>query len=110
MSGLVGIWHLDGRPAIAETLQPAMAAVAQYGGDDHAIWISGSVGFGAHLLRLAPESAGERLPLTRGNMTIVADVRLDNRAELFAALAVPAPEQSAVPDSELILRAYMHWG
>jgi asparagine synthase (glutamine-hydrolysing) len=110
MSGIVGIWHLDGRPVTAEILQPAMTAVAQYGGDDHGIWVSGSVGLGAQVLRLAPESASERLPLTRGDLTITADVRLDNRAELFVALGLPASERAGMPDSELVLRAYAQWG
>ncbi|HWZ94802.1 MAG TPA: asparagine synthase-related protein [Opitutaceae bacterium] len=110
MSGIVGTWQLDGRPVTAETLQPAMAAIAQYGGDDRDIWISGPVGLGAHVLRLEPESAGERLPLTRGELTITADVRLDNRAELFAALGIPASERAGLPDSDLILRAYAQWG
>lgn len=110
MSGIVGIWQLDGRPVTVETLQPAMAAIAQYGGDGRDIWISGPVGLGAHVLRLEPESAGEKLPLTRGELTIAADVRLDNRAELFAALGISASERAGLPDSDLILRAYAQWG
>lgn len=110
MSGIVGIRHLDGRPVTAESLSPAMAAVAQYGGDGHDIWLSGSTGLGAHVLRLAPESAGERLPLTSDGLTITADVRLDNRTELFATFGLPNPGRSSIPDSELILRAYARWG
>jgi asparagine synthase (glutamine-hydrolysing) len=45
-----------------------------------------------------------------GAFTIAADVRLDNRLELCAALAIDATEQTSLEDAALILRAYQHWG
>ena len=53
------------------------------------------------------ESLREHLPSTSadGTLTITADARIDNRAELIAALGVP----ETLTDSELILQAYAVW-
>ncbi len=44
------------------------------------------------------------------DLTVVADARLDNRAELADALGIAGPDKAGVQDSELILRAYERWG
>lgn len=49
------------------------------------------------------------LPCIDG-LTIAADVRLDNRAELCAELGLHAAEPEDRVDAELILRAYQRWG
>lgn len=41
---------------------------------------------------------------------IVADALLFERAELFAVLQLPTSAQSAISDTELILRAWLRWG
>ncbi len=41
------------------------------------------------------------------NIMIVSDVRLDNRAKLIKSLNI---RNTAITDSELIVRAYKHWG
>ena len=101
----------------AEDLRPAMEAVAQYGRDGSGVWLSAVaqpscpwVGFGHRLMRLTPESAHEQQPLTRDNLTITADARIDNRAELFAELSVPGSERSDMTDCELVLLAFRKWG
>ena len=45
-----------------------------------------------------------------GSFTIAADVRLDNRAELYAALAIGPDERATLDDAGLLLRAYLQWG
>lgn len=46
-------------------------------------------------------------PLTDGELTIVADARLDDRATLVATLC---PESGEESDEQLLLRAYRKWG
>jgi asparagine synthase (glutamine-hydrolysing) len=67
---------------------------------------------------LAVQAAGEGgathdthtlLPNLAG-LTIAADARLDNRAELCAALAIGPDERAALDDAGLLLRAYRQWG
>jgi asparagine synthase (glutamine-hydrolysing) len=64
------------------------------------------------MLRTTPESAHEVLPLVNKNSAtvIAADARIDNRAELLAALGLDALPHEMVADSQLILAAYEHWG
>jgi asparagine synthase (glutamine-hydrolysing) len=67
------------------------------------------VGLVHRLLQVTPESQSEQQPLTSagGRLVITADVRLDNRAELSAALGVA---DTTLPDPALILAAYQRWG
>ncbi|MDD2764281.1 MAG: asparagine synthase-related protein [Opitutaceae bacterium] len=109
MSAICGLLRLDGRPVTAENLRPAMEAVAQYGRDGSGVWTLGAVGFGHRLMRLTPESAHEQQPITRGNLTLTADARIDNRDELFAELSVRSAERSCMTDGELVLLAYTKW-
>ncbi len=44
-----------------------------------------------------------------GRWTIAADVRLDNRGELCAALEIGPEERESLDDAGLILRAYRRW-
>lgn len=110
MSGILGLVRLDGDTADPLALAPAMQALAIYGGDASGLWNSGPVALGSQLRRGAPESANERLPFTRGPLTITADARIDNRGELGAATGLTTGELQSVPDGELILRAYEKWG
>ena len=68
------------------------------------------VALGHTVLATTPEALVEQLPLTDGasGCTITADVRLDNRDELIAALGL-ARETRTIGDGELILRAYLQW-
>ncbi len=61
-------------------------------------------------LQFTDESAAPTGIQSLGDLTIVADVRLDNRAELASLLGLGAPANGAVSDAELILRAYQKWG
>jgi asparagine synthase (glutamine-hydrolysing) len=65
------------------------------------------------LLHLAfhrtPESVHERQPLRDARWALVADVRLDNRDVLLAALRVKTPG-AVVTDPEILLHAFARWG
>lgn len=43
-------------------------------------------------------------------LAVIADARLDNRAELAEAIGLAGPERDGIEDSHLILRAYQRWG
>jgi asparagine synthase (glutamine-hydrolysing) len=70
----------------------------------------GEVGLGHAKLAVTPEDETEQQPLIspRTGCVVVADVRLDNRAELLGRL--PGPARASIGDAELILRAYEAWG
>jgi asparagine synthase (glutamine-hydrolysing) len=112
VSGIVGIYYLDGRPIDRTDLRHMVDTLAYRGPDGSAIWSEGSVGFGHRMLWTTPESLHEKLPFTdtSGNFTITADARIDNRDELLSALSVTSRWSSQVSDSEIILAAYEKWG
>ena len=112
MSGLFGIVNLDGRP-VDEALLAALTARMDFRGPDgRGVAASGPAGFGHTLLRTTAESAEEAQPIAFDDGSlIVADARIDARAELAAALR--ASGQTARldrPDVELILAAWRAWG
>jgi asparagine synthase (glutamine-hydrolysing) len=111
MSGLCGIVCLDGRSAEQPSLAAMTRVLEPRGPDAIRHWLKGPVGFGHTLLATTPEALVERLPLTHASTgcTISADVRLDNREELIAALGLPQAGR-VIGDGELILHAYLKWG
>lgn len=46
----------------------------------------------------------------QGPLTLVADARIDNRAELGAALGLGESARATLTDTDLIARAYARWG
>ncbi len=108
MSGICGVWALDGGDP---DLGPVLAQLERRGPDATRAWSDGPVALGHTLLATTPEALVEHLPLTEptSGCTITADVRLDNREELIAALDL-AGETRTIGDGELILRSYLKWG
>ncbi|MEM9264902.1 MAG: asparagine synthase-related protein [Cyanobacteria bacterium P01_F01_bin.13] len=112
MSAICGIVHLDGQPVAAQALEQMMAALEAYGPDGSHLWQEGSAALGHQMLHTTPESLHESVPWQDGltELVITADARLDNRDELFTALAIPPTVGRHVSDTQLILRAYIKWG
>ncbi|MEE9165896.1 MAG: lasso peptide isopeptide bond-forming cyclase [Candidatus Neomarinimicrobiota bacterium] len=112
MSGIGGVFFLDGKPADPQLLESMGEKLAHRGPDGLGAWNDGSVGLCHQMLWTTPESLQERLPLTndRGDLTITADARIDNRADLLNLLGANIVHNSGITDSELILAAYEHWG
>jgi len=112
MSGIVGLYHLDGRPLVGTDLVRMVESLAHRGPDGTAVWHEGAVGLGHCLLRTTPESRYETLPrLSRaGAVVLTMDARLDNREELIRTLRLAASGSRPPTDSEIILGAYERWG
>ena len=107
MSAIAGIWSFDGGgPSCREMLQ----ALSVYGGDDSAQYDGDSLSMGRCLLRLLPEDSFDRQPLSAEGVTaLVADVRLDNREELAAALGLATQQIAVMADSEVLLASWLRW-
>jgi asparagine synthase (glutamine-hydrolysing) len=108
VSGLLGIWNLDGRPVQPEDLGRMNALLKHRGPDGDAMWVRGPVGLAAQLFRVTPQAVAEVQPaVSSSGSVLLFDGRLDNREELIASLrTVPA----GAPDTELILAAYEAFG
>ena len=111
MSGIVGIYHLDGRPVFAAELERMSSTLAHRGSDGSGIWCDGVVGLGHRMLHTTPESLHEQLPLVNrdADLAIASDARIDNREELIPLLDFEN-RSAEITDSELILATYEKWG
>src|SRR5919201_1152573 len=91
MSGLAAIFNLDGRPVDPSQVTTMLHAAAHRGPDGFGHWCRGTVALGHARLNTTPESLRERQPaaLTTGDVWGVLDGRLDNRADLIAAVEPP---------------------
>ncbi len=112
MSGIVGIYNLDGRPVDRADLTAMTMAIAHRGPDGAGQWVDGPIGLGHRMLRTTPEAVGESQPLLddTGALCLTLDGRVDNREELLAALGPSSRGPGQDSDAALILRAYRQWG
>jgi asparagine synthase (glutamine-hydrolysing) len=112
VSGIVGVYYLDGRPVRHTDLERMNQILAHRGPDGAGLWSEVSVGLAHRLLWTTPESLHERLPMvsTHGDIVLTADARIDNRDELIAALSLKNGSIEEISDSALILAAYEKWG
>ena len=111
MSGICGIISIDGSPVNHDDLLGMAKMLAHRGPDAITQWFGDRAALGHALLATTPEAAAEAQPFRHGpsGCVITADVRLDNREELFAALGIHSSERR-MGDAEVILRAYLKWG
>lgn len=108
MSGIVGLFNLDGRPVEPSELKGLAAALAHRAVDGEDFWIGSAAGIGHQHARATLESSTERQPLISPSGLVVAfDGRLDNRHDILNACSpsVRSPE-AAWSDAALVLAAY----
>jgi asparagine synthase (glutamine-hydrolysing) len=111
MTAIAGLWRLDGRPDAADGCARMLQAQHIYGPHDTAHWDGGFIAFGRSLYRRLPEDRFDRQPLegAGGRALLVADVRLDNRDDLIAALAISPERGRQLCDAAILLEALMRW-
>jgi asparagine synthase (glutamine-hydrolysing) len=114
MSGFVGILNLDGAPVDRALLESMTQALAFRGPDAQGVWCDGPVGLGHALLQITSGTPLEKQPAQfDGRLWIIADARIDARAELIDKLKAKSPTADSLslssPDAELILHAYDTW-
>lgn len=109
MSAIAGLMTLDDRSATAGEVTAMVQALAHRGPDGGGIWCGGTAGLGQrvrHAAAGAPRDVQPREHASAG-LVLVADARIDNRAELRSLLRLDEDETS---DAALILGAYRRWG
>ncbi len=110
MSAIAGIWSFDGGVPVSSACHDMLQALSVYGMDDRSQYTGSSVAMGRCLLRLLPEDQFDQQPLSApGVSALVADIRLDNRAELGAELGLSAQQTAVMADSDMLLAAWQHW-
>ena len=112
MSAFAGIVNLSGAPVDRALLEAMADSLAPRGPDARGVWDQGGAALAHMLLRTTDEAALESQPFSfDGTVWIVADARVDARAQLVADLKAEGREASTTrPDVELILHAWHAWG
>jgi asparagine synthase (glutamine-hydrolysing) len=111
MSGILGLWNLDGRPADPALLAKMSMRLAHRGPDGEGISIQLSMGMACQSLQVTPESVGEIQPLLGpAEEMLVFDGRIDNREELYHSLEIGPVKARRVSDAALVLAAYRKYG
>jgi asparagine synthase (glutamine-hydrolysing) len=112
MTALAGLWNYGGRPHPEESCRRMLASQAIYGPHGERQWSDGSLAMGRRLYCTLPEDRHDRQPLhdASGRFTLVADVRLDNRDELGAALGLAPGAAGGMCDAAILLAALLRWG
>ncbi|MGI8843004.1 MAG: asparagine synthase-related protein [Gemmatimonadaceae bacterium] len=114
MSAIGAVFRHDGAPVPASEMAMLLGSMSEYG-TEATMWSPGSdsapVALGCIPWRVTPEDAWYRGPVhsADGRLVVVADARIDNRAELAAELGIPAAEAATLPDAAFILAAYDAW-
>ena len=108
MRGVVGVWHLDHRPAEEAARRMMEGAGALSDGSDR-LWQQEGVALGT-----VPFDPGRGAASVRGiarddRYVLVADARIDNREEVARALPGSEPE-GGEEDARLLRAAYARWG
>lgn len=111
MSAIGGVWRLDGAPSAADECARVLNAQAIYGPHASGQWNDGDLALGRRLFRLLPEDRYDTQPLIGASgAALVADIRLDNRADLQGELCVSAADARSLCDAGLLLAAWERWG
>jgi asparagine synthase (glutamine-hydrolysing) len=111
MTALAGFWSIEDRFDPVAHCRPMIEAQARYGTRQAVGGLSG-LATALRLHPLLPEDEYDAQPLIGGGgrFALVADVRLDNRAELTAGLGLDQADVRSMADSALLLRALEQWG
>lgn len=112
MTAIFGIIQHDQHPIPPEALDAAAHKLCHHAEHGSEIWRNKNIVLGQALTRFWCSSPMDAHPLQdreRG-LSLVADARIDNRAELADLLGISHSELADTPDNLLLLRAYQSWG
>jgi asparagine synthase (glutamine-hydrolysing) len=110
MSGICGVLQLDGTSVAQRDLDLQMARLAHLGPDRARTCTAGPIGFGHLMMHITREDTYDTQPLRDSELSLVADLRLDNREALAEILSISTGALSGMSDSALLLAAYKKWG
>lgn len=111
MTALAAYWGFAGGDSASEVAR-LMRAQAGHGPDGSAQASLGTAALGRGLRWTLPEDANDHGPVTlrEGKGLVVADVRLDNRAELEGMMLIDPPRARAMSDAAVLAMAIERWG
>lgn len=110
MSAISVVWINTSEQPARQLQESMLAAQSLYGAGSSFSWSDQHISLGGTLSGFLPEDSFDRQPLWSSDRSacLVADVRLDNRAELAHTLNLLHPEELA--DSAFLMSAWLRWG
>lgn len=75
-------------------------------------WRNNQLAFSQRSVKIAPEADNQDLPFydAESDITVMGDIRLDDRDGLCAALNIPHTVRLQIGDYRLVIAAYQKWG
>ncbi|MEO7687776.1 MAG: asparagine synthase-related protein [Sphingomonas sp.] len=86
-----------------------LAAQARYAPAEPVQWQGDGIAMGRRVFLTVPEDVYDTGPIREGPLVLVADLRLDNRAELIADLGIPPEQAKTLCDAAIVMRAFLKW-
>jgi asparagine synthase (glutamine-hydrolysing) len=109
MTALAGFLDRSGRADSADRSAAMLGAQARYAPAEPVQWQGDGIALGRRLFPTLPEDVYDTGPIREGPLILVADLRLDNRAELIADLAIPPERAKSLSDAAILMRAFLRW-
>jgi len=113
MCGITGIFeYKDSRPVSEQLLKKMTDSLAHRGPDAEGIYTSGSIGLGHRRLSILDlsEQGNQPMKILDGRMVITYNGEIYNYIELREELIQCGHRFFSHSDTEVIIRAYQHWG
>lgn len=109
MSGVAAVIDRGAGEVAPDAVSAMLDAIEHRGPDGRGTWIDDRVGLGHQQLQTTPQARFDDQPHVDDGVVVAADLRLDNREELLAALPT-STDPARLPDSQLVAAAYREWG
>jgi len=111
MTALAGYWSIGGNHEPLACCRRMLDSQSAYGREKPIVAGEGDIALGKRPWHILPEDPLETDPVVGGGgrWTLAADLRLDNRDELGAALGIPADRLQRLSDSMVAMRAVEQW-
>lgn len=113
MSAVAGFWNFNAGQQADCSVRAMLQAQLAYGPHDTACAsVDHSFALGRNLFKLLAEDGEDRQPLSHRDTGLwaVADVRLDNRAEIIARLGPSLTDLHGQSDAAVLLAGYVRFG
>lgn len=111
MCGICGIYSLEGRPALRESVNAMCGTMTHRGPDGQGVWVNGPVGLGHRRLSIIDLATGDQpMGTPDGAVQVVFNGEIYNFLELKGVLEGKGYRFRTTSDTESILYAYEEWG
>lgn len=111
MTALAGTLGFGTGPDPGRCCASMLEAQRRFGAGEAAVWADGRAALGRLLVPMLAEDRHDRGPVAGagGALVLVADLRIDGRADLAAALGLAAGEADLLSDAALLMQAWERW-